>query len=70
MFQMLHTTGVYRAFANTEVPLRIYLSLMATNFSGKRSFSQLKRFSTMGQLRLGTLAFCVLKLSDLLQKID
>ena len=43
MFQMLYTTGVHCAFPNTEVGLRIYLSLMATNFYGKRSFSQLKR---------------------------
>jgi len=43
MFQMLYTTGVHRAFPNTEVGLWIYLSLMATNCSGKRCFSQLKR---------------------------
>jgi len=40
MFQMLYTTGVYRAFPNTEIALRIYT--MATNCSGERSFSQLK----------------------------
>ena len=43
MFQMLYMTGVYRAFPNTEAALRIYLSLIATNCSGERSFSQLKR---------------------------
>jgi len=43
MFQMLCTTKVYRAFPNTEVALRIYLSLIATTCSGKSSFSQLKR---------------------------
>jgi len=43
MFQMLYTAGVYRAFPNKEAALRIYLSLMATNCSGERSFSQLKR---------------------------
>ena len=42
-FQMLYTAGVYRAFPNTEIALRIYLSLMATNCSVERSFSQLKR---------------------------
>jgi len=42
MFQMLYTTGVYRAFPNTEIALRIYLYTMATNCSGERSFSQLK----------------------------
>ena len=40
MFQMLYTTGVYRASPNTEVAFRIYL---ATNCSGERSFTQLKR---------------------------
>ena len=43
MLQMLYTTGVYRASPNTEVALRSYLSLMATNCSGERSFSHLKR---------------------------
>ena len=43
MFQMLYTTGVYRASPNTKVALRSYLSLMATNCSGERSFSQQKR---------------------------
>ena len=43
MFQMLYTTGVYRAFPKTDVGIRIYLSLMATNFSGERCFSQVKR---------------------------
>lgn len=74
MFQMLHTTGVHHAFPNTELALRIYLSLMATNCSGERSFSQLKRIkdvkrSTMGQQRLGILALLCIE-SDLLHKID
>ena len=40
MFQMLHNTGVYRAFPNTEAALRIYLSVMAKNCSGERSEKQ------------------------------
>ncbi|CAM1321690.1 Uncharacterised protein r2_g3015 [Pycnogonum litorale] len=52
----------------------MYLSLMATNCSGERSFSQLKRIkdvkrSTMCQQRLGTLALLCIE-SDLLRKID
>jgi len=43
LFQMLYTAVVHRAFPNTEVGLRIYLYLMATNFSGQRCFSQVKR---------------------------
>jgi len=38
MFQMLHTTGVYGAFPNTEEALRIYLSLMVKNCSGNALF--------------------------------
>ena len=70
----MHTTGVHHAFPNTEVALRIYLCLMATNCSGERSFSQLQRIkdvkrSTMGQQRLGALALLNIE-SDLLRKID
>ena len=49
MFQVLYTTGVYRGFPNTEVALRIYLSLMSTNFSGECSFSQLKELKMSNQ---------------------
>ena len=47
-------------FPNIEVGLRIYLCLMATNCSGERSFSKLKRIknerrSTMHQERLNRL---------------
>jgi hypothetical protein len=74
MFRLLHTTGVYPAFPNTEVALRIYLALMATNCSGERSFSQLIRIkdvkrSTMNQQRLGVLALLCIE-SDLLREID
>jgi len=61
IFKLLHTNGVYTAFPKTEVIFRIYLSLMSTNCSGKRSFSQLARIknvkrSTMSQDRLGVQA--------------
>jgi len=74
MFVLLHTTGVNAAFPNTEVALRIYLALMATNCSGERSFSQLKRIkdvkrSTMHQQRLGALALLCIE-SDLLRELD
>ena len=74
IFKLLHTTGISSAFPNTEVALRIYLSLMATNCSGERSFSQLTRIkdvkrSTMSQHRLGVLALlCIEK--DLLSETD
>lgn len=74
MFKLMHKTGISTAFPNTEVALRIYLSLMATNCSGERSFSQLTRIkdvkrSTMSQHRLGVLALlCIEK--DLLSETD
>ena len=49
MFQMLYTAGIYRAFPNTEVTLRIYLSLIATNCSGERLFSQQKEIKMSNQ---------------------
>jgi hypothetical protein len=73
-FQMLHNSGVYQAFSNTELPLRIYLCLMSSNCSGERSFSQLKRIkdakrSTMGQQRLCVLSLLCIE-SDLLNKVN
>lgn len=74
MFKLMHKNGISTAFPNTEVALRIYLSLMATNCSGERSFSQLTRIkdvkgSTMSQHRLGVLALlCIEK--DLLSETD
>ena len=74
MFKMLHNSGVYQAFPNTEIALRIYLCLMSTNCSGERSFSQLKRIkdakrSTMAQRRLSVLSLLCIE-SDLLNKVN
>ena len=74
MFQMLHISGVYQAFPNTELALRIYLCLTATNCLGERSFSQLKRIkdvkrSTMGQQRLGVLSLLCIE-SELLNNVN
>jgi len=61
-------------FPNVETSLRIFLSLMVTNCSTERSFSQLKHIkdpnrSTMGQGRLDSLS--LLKIHpDLVRKID
>jgi len=73
-FKFLHTNGVYTAFPNTEVIFRIYLSLLSTNCSGERSFSQLARIknvkqSTMSQDRLGVLALLCIE-RELLHKTD
>ena len=74
MFKMLHNSGVYQAFLNTEIALRIYLCLMSTNCSGEQSFSQLKRIkdakrSTMAQRRLSVLSLLCIE-SDLLNKVN
>ena len=66
IFKLLRTNGVYTAFPNTEVNFRIYLSLMSTNYSGERLFSQLARIknvkrSTMSLDRLGVLALLCIK---------
>ena len=71
---MLHNSGVYQAFPNTEIALRIYLCLMSTNCSGERSFSQLKRIkdakrSRMAQRRLSVLSLLCIE-SDLLNKVN
>ena len=73
MLQMLHTV-IHHVFPNTEIALRNYLSLMATNCSGERSFSQLKiiknvKRSTLGKQGLGTLAHRCIE-SDLRHKTD
>ena len=74
MFKMLHNSGVYQAFPNTEIALLIYLCLMSTNCSGERSFSQLKRIkdakrSTMAQRSLSVLSLLCIE-SDLLNKVN
>lgn len=61
-------------FPNTEIALRIFLTLMITNCSAERSFSQLKRIkaaqrSTMRQDRLDMLGILCIE-SDVLKKID
>ena len=49
MFQMLYTAVVYRAFPKTEVGLRIYLSLMATNCWGNVLFPNWKEIKMSNQ---------------------
>lgn len=61
LYDILINDGVKSVFPNVEVVLRMFLSLMVTNCSGERSFSQLKRIkndqrSTMGQDKLSSLS--------------
>ena len=58
---MISHDGFQSAFLYVEVILRLFLSLMVINYSGERSFSQLKRIkndlrSAMSQTRLQSLS--------------
>ena len=74
MYTLVKSSGLDSAFPNVEVALRIYLSLMITNYSGERSFSHLKRVkneirSTMLQDRVSNLSLTYIE-SELLRNID
>lgn len=61
LYDIIINDGIKSAFPNVEVVLRMFLTLMVTNCSGERSFSQLKRIknelrSTMNQDRLSSLS--------------
>ena len=61
------------AFLNVEISLRIFFTLMVTNCSAERSFSQLKYIknqnrTTMRQEKLDSLSLLMIE-SDLLRKI-
>ena len=46
LYGIIIKDGIKSAFPNVEVVLRMFLSLMVTNCTGERSFSQLKRIKT------------------------
>ena len=61
LYQIIVKDRVMQVFPNVETTLRMFLSLMVTNCSGERSFSQLKRIknelrTTMTQEKLQTLS--------------
>ena len=60
MYEFRHTQNLTQTFPNIEIALRIYLSVMVSNSSGKRSFSKLKRIkielrNIIGQDRLNSI---------------
>ena len=62
------------AFPNVEISLRIFFTLMVTNCSAERSFSQLKHIKnpnkvTMRQQRLCSLSLLMIE-AELLRKIN
>ena len=74
LYEILLNDQLSTVFSNVEIALRIFLTLMITNCSAERSFSQLKRIkvaqrATMGQDRLEMLSLLCIE-SDILRKID
>ena len=74
MFRFIDENEFMHAFPNVSVVFRLYLCLMISNCSGKRSFSVLKRAenqlrSSMGQKRSNFLALLCIE-NELLEKID
>ncbi|XP_070527386.1 52 kDa repressor of the inhibitor of the protein kinase-like [Cardiocondyla obscurior] len=74
LYHLLRTDKIEDTFPNVAIALRIFLSLMISNCSGKRSFSKLNKIknelrSTMLQDRLNSLSLMSIK-SDILKEID
>lgn len=74
IYNVLHSRRLRDVYPNVDIALRIFLSIQATNCSGERSFSTLKRVKTylrasMGQDRLNALALLPIE-AQLLQEID
>ena len=73
-YHLITENALELSFPNVEMALRIYLSLMVSNCTGKRSFSKLKRIknelrSSMGQDRLNNLTLMSIE-SEVLREID
>lgn len=71
---VLHSRNLRDVYPNVDIALRIFLSIPATNCSGERSFSTLKRVKTylrasMGQDRLNALALLSIE-AQLVQEIN
>jgi hypothetical protein len=73
MYNIIFQDGIESVFPDVSIVLRLLLTLMVTNCSGERSFSQLKRIkneqrTAIGQERLGSLSLLCIE-SDILRKI-
>ncbi|CAH1106316.1 unnamed protein product [Psylliodes chrysocephalus] len=71
---VLHSWSLRDVYPNVDIALRIFLSIPATNCSGERSFSTLKRVKTylrasIGQDRLNALALLSIE-AQLVQEIN
>ena len=75
MYKLLSSLNLYsQTFPNVEIALRIYLCMMVSNASGKRSFSKLgivkgELRSSVGQERLSMLALMSIE-HELLRSLD
>src|SRR6266568_475387 len=74
LHQIIVDDGIQNAFQNIEIALRIFLTLMITNCTAERSFSQLKRIknplrTTLTQEKLESLALLCIE-ADIMRKIS
>ena len=74
LHQILVNDGIQNAFLNVEIALKIVLTLMITNCTAERSFSQLKRLKNhlrtiLGQDKLESLSLLCIE-ADILRKIS
>ncbi|CAH2330473.1 zinc finger MYM-type 1-like, partial [Pelobates cultripes] len=74
MYNTINDKDVRDTFPNTEIALKIYLTLMISNSSGERSFSKMKLIknlqrTTMSQSRLTKLSIMSAE-SDILRGLD
>ena len=74
MYRLLSSLNLSQTFPNVEIGLRIYLCMMVSNASSKRSFSKLgivkgELRSSMGQERLSMLALMSIE-HELLRSLD
>ena len=74
MNKVIVEDNIERVFPNVEISLRIFLTLMVTNCTTERSFSQMKRIqnpnkTTMRQKRLESLSLLMIE-ADLLCQIN
>ena len=73
LYKIILEDNIECAFPNVDIAFRIFLTLMVTNFSAERSFSQLKYIknslrTTMQQGRLDALSLLCIE-ADVLRKI-
>lgn len=74
MYNIIFQDGIESVFPNVSIVLRMFLTLMVTNCSGERSFSQMRRIkneqrTAIGQERLGSLSLLCIE-SDILREIQ